>query len=452
MRLSRARGWLIIGCCVFIAVFNWTYIHIISDPFAYLGYVYDPPAFPYIALAFFLAVLPATWLPTAMSRPSQVIYWILYLLVIVPGVLVPLYTLRLEPRTILTFGCYLSGAFFLLGRIYSIPLARVRRLSIPGVVYWPSLAAFGLVLYFIIGQHFGLGVNIQSVIDVYDVREDFKGVIGQAPLVSYSVNWLGNVINPLLIARGMITRNALAVVSGIVGQLVLFTITGFKSVFFSALLVAALLWAIRRGGRSFGIRILFGLSGLMALSPLVDNLIDRDFFVFIFIRRLLATPGLVTGYYFEYFSRHEFALLAHSINVFADYPYALDPPALIALRYFGSSSISANGNLWADAFANFGVPGIFLFTALLGTILWLFDSITRMMDMRIAALLLGIPAFTLANSALLTSLLNHGIGLAIVAIYLIPPITDRRLISGDSAAMLPDRSFTPPRESPPLPT
>ena len=82
--------------------------------------------------------------------------------------------------------------------------------------------------------------------------------------------------------------------------------------------------------------------------------------------------------------------------------------------------MESNANLWADAYANFGYVGIFLFSVLLAIVLWLYDSLASRCDRRLAALAIGLPAFALANTGLLTALLTNGIGLAMLLVYLMP--------------------------------
>jgi hypothetical protein len=86
--------------------------------------------------------------------------------------------------------------------------------------------------------------------------------------------------------------------------------------------------------------------------------------------------------------------------------------------------MSANANFWADAYANFGYAGIVCFTLLLALVLWLYDSGSAGRDRYVTALVIALPAFAVANSGLLTSLLTHGIGLAMLLMYLMPAAMD----------------------------
>jgi len=142
--------------------------------------------------------------------------------------------------------------------------------------------------------------------------------------------------------------------------------------------------------------------------------------------RMTALPGLLTGYYYEFFSTHPQAHLGHSIfKSFVAYPYAAEPPYLIGALYFHSASNDANANLWADAYANFGYTGILSFTLLLAILLWLYDSLAASpRDLRVAVLAIGLPAFALANGGLLTSLLTNGVLLAMLLVYFMPAMKE----------------------------
>jgi hypothetical protein len=86
--------------------------------------------------------------------------------------------------------------------------------------------------------------------------------------------------------------------------------------------------------------------------------------------------------------------------------------------------MESNANLWADGFSNFGYAGLLVASLLFAIVLWLYDSMAVGSDRRFAALAIGLPAFALANTGLLTALLTNGIGFAMVLIYLMPPASE----------------------------
>jgi hypothetical protein len=104
-------------------------------------------------------------------------------------------------------------------------------------------------------------------------------------------------------------------------------------------------------------------------------------------------------------------------------PYPETPPRLIGSVYFaevGTVEISANAGFWADGYANFRFAGMFGATLVAGLFFWLFDSVAAGNRWKIGATLAALPAYKLANSALLTTMFTHGLGLLVIALYLMP--------------------------------
>ena len=153
----------------------------------------------------------------------------------------------------------------------------------------------------------------------------------------------------------------------------------------------------------------------------------------LFPTRVLAVTGQLTGDYYQFFSTHTTYQLATTLPFrwFVESPYSLPSPRLIGAVYFGTPTLFANANLWADAMANFGLLGIPLFTIALGLVLWIFDIAGEGRDLRVIGPLLGLVGNTLAQGALETALLTSGIWLAIVLIAVMPQHgrSDQQLVS-----------------------
>jgi hypothetical protein len=129
----------------------------------------------------------------------------------------------------------------------------------------------------------------------------------------------------------------------------------------------------------------------------------------------------MTGYYYDFFTTHPKGYMGDStLSFLVDYPYSVQPQYLIGAEYFNSPSTQANANVWADGFAQFGFPGMVFLVVVLGVVLWLYDSAAKHTNKVFATVLLGIPAITLANNPVETSLLTHGIGLLLLFVYLVP--------------------------------
>jgi len=138
-------------------------------------------------------------------------------------------------------------------------------------------------------------------------------------------------------------------------------------------------------------------------------------------RRVIAVPGLLTGYYFTFFSTSpKMSLSSSFLRGLVENPYGSSVPLLMGRVFFSDPDMAANANVFADAFANFGAYGVFLFSVLLGLILWFYDCAAVGKDRSLCTALLAMPAFALTDTALFTSLLTHGFLLAFLLVTLMP--------------------------------
>ena len=424
--IKRTRLLIILGAVMYVTVLDLLYALYISPYFSYLGYSFIISDIRPVILAHLIALVPSFFLPIALAKPSQVVLWILYILAFVPSTVVPHYTVTLTAVNILGFNLAVLLAFMLLTagsylRPFDIPRIRVHR-----PFFWGVLSVLSLGFLALIISVFGISFSLPSFAEVYETRSSYAdSVSASSSLLAYAVSWSGNVISPFFIAIGFFASNPLLIFLGIGLQLVLYGITGFKSLLFSSLLLFALILALQKRGRYFGIYMIWGVVIAIALSFVLDLFSDRIIFTSLFVRRLLITPGLMAGYFLEFFSQNPLAYLGHSIfESFVSYPYEAPPPYIIGQTYYGRF-FSANANIWADAFANFSYLGVILFMPLLSLVLWLFDSLARGRNHKqklIIALILGMPSFALANSALLTSLLSHGILFSFILLYFMPQL------------------------------
>ena len=411
---------------IYVALLHAIYVGHISPAFAYLGYVLTPAPVGMLVLAFVAAWLPSLWLPVRLLQPSTLVYWLLYVLAYVPSTFMPGLTLDREPVDLLMLLATLVGSFALLGLILRVPRVPFSRPRLDARVYWAAVFVLTGTLLAVVVMAFGFPQSIPSLADVYDVRADYREA-DAGRLQRFAVSWLGNVLLPIFIAVGLLRRAPAWIVVGVAGQLFLYAATGFKSILFSSALVLCIFVALSLRGRLFGLAVAFGAMVLAVGTWAIDQMLLQPLLSSWFVRRLILTPGILTGWYFDYFHGAPKAQLAHSVlSPFLDYPYPATPPILIGDAYFGQAATYANANLWADAFANFGFVGMISFTLLLGAFLWTYDGLASGDDFprrAFATILLGGPAISLANSALLTSMLTHGVALAWLAVFFMPRAT-----------------------------
>jgi len=377
-------------------------------------------------LTVFLAAVPAAWMPIHIKRPSQLLYWVLYVLVVVPIVYIVPHAVKLEFADLITLQTVVLFSFAVLGGFYLIRLVDFSLPRLTDGYFLASIFTISGIFLAVIGWKFGFKLRVFNIADIYQVRGEYKEALAEGGRwTAYFLGWQGNVLNPLLMGYGLACRRYLLMLVGLFLQLFLFALTGYKTLLLSGVLIVVVYFLTRRKSNHFGLKISWAFSSLVALCLVFDQLFGFVYFSSILVRRLIVTPGLLMGYYFDFFSNNPKVLLSHSIfQSLKIYPYSLNPAQLIGDVYFGAPEMSANANIWADGFANFGLIGILGVSIVLGLVLFLYDSVTQKVELPVACALLAVPAITLANSALLTCLLTHGLGFAVLVALIVPRSSD----------------------------
>ena len=419
-RSAHLRLWLLMTVLAYIGFLHLSYVYVISPVWSYRGLIYAPAGASTILLAAAIACIPVLWMPLRSSRPSLVVYYLLYLFVVLPTCIVPAYTAQLDSAARLALQTAILSCFAVLGAFYKMPLWRLpdTRLS----PFWFAMLILGLsgVCYGVIFFFAGLHLSVPNLSEVYDVRADFKAYVGSNWVVDYAMDWQSNVLNPVLISYGLIAQRLWAFSLGILGQFVIYSTGGTKTVAFSILLLL-FMFVVFRGARNVYLRLVGSMAMLVLAAAAVDLVTHSDFVTSLFVRRMIFVPAQLTTLYYDFFSTHPHALLAHSIfKGFISYPYAQDPPLLIGAYYFGGSNMNANANIWADGFANFGYFGMLGATLLTGCWLWLVDSSSSFRNQQLTILILCVPSVALTDSGLLTDLASHGLFLALLIISVLP--------------------------------
>jgi hypothetical protein len=415
---DTARAAAIAAALVYVGVLMWVYTTQIAPLYSYYGLIDADPEPMATLIVTALAALPAAWLPISARRPSFIVLWLLYLVGYVPVIVVPLY-LEGDLATVLPFDLALVGSMAIFALIVRLPPVPI---SVPHL----SLAAFtqlmlilGLLSLAYIVATFGVQPP-PSLSSVYTRRAEFSTAVGGAAAGGYVVPWTANAINPILMALGLVRKRAELLVLAVAGQLIIYSATGFKSVLFSIALVPMVYVVISIARRSFGLLATLAAPVILLLAVAGNSLTGGV--ALSLARRVFTTPGQLTWYYFDYFSVHPPYQFSHRfLGWLFPSQYSVEPAALIGSVYFPQSNPSANANLWADAFANFGIGGIVGFSVVFGLVLLVVDGLGLRRDARIVGPLMAISGLNLASTALFTNLLTFGLGLSCVLIALMPP-------------------------------
>jgi hypothetical protein len=305
-----------------------------------------------------------------------------------------------------------------------IRLGRTWTSTIPMRTFENMAIGLALILAAYIILAFGFSFSLPSLGNVYDVRSSFDQAVINAslPFVAYIVDWSLYVASPLLMLLGLRSHRYGMLAGGLALELLVYSTTGYKSAVLSFLLVVPLLVLLARRFRgAFGVSLPAAGAILVLGSVAWDQISGTILASFLFIHRAIALPGQLVADYYDFFSNHRQFELTQSIFAFlGPTPFDLPPPRLIGAVYFNAPSEDANANLWADAFANFGLVGVIAFTITLGLVLIFLDNAATGRDLRVTGPIAGLMAIVLSNSALLTTILTHGLAFAIVLFYFMP--------------------------------
>lgn len=271
---------------------------------------------------------------------------------------------------------------------------------------------FGIVVLYISGRYAHFRLNF-DLLGVYELRAEAKA--NSLPtILLYLFTW-SRALNSILVAYFIRRKRIGWAVFCIVIQLLSFGYDGSKSTFFLLLIAIGVNLLPRFSMKELNKWVLRGfviIIGICALFYIIGgNILPAS----IVTRRVFFLPIRISKDYFEFFTTHQPDYFRQS---FLRYFGASSPYPSIANMiggiYFNSDSMSANNGLISDAIANLGYVGIFIFPILISVVLKWMDRSSKGLDPRIFVTVALYIGLALSNSFLFTVLLTHGLLVTIV--------------------------------------
>lgn len=403
-------------CALFIIVY-WSYKSQVFPTYAYEGYRFRAPDPAWLFAGLVLSLLPLLWLPTQPRRPSAVTLWIIYLFVVVPiCCLTPALPMRSERWM---FGLSAWSVVFLgiasLSQVPSVrPLPRPR-LAGRRARWVVFLATVGTFLILIVT--FGFAIGTPDFGAVYTQRLSFRAVLGETnPLLGYLVSWIQIVLAPVAIATALVRRSPLWAALGASILVWAYFVTATRQSLVAIPFGVVLFWAGNR--RTNGTGYAVGGALLITTSAAGYAVTGNLYALASISERLFAVPGVLGGYYFDYFADRPPVLLRDGIGrLLSASPYPRATTYQIGLEYLGRADANANVNVIADAFANFWFAGLIVALAL-AVLLWVLDAATIRLPLGATMASLVLVLLALLNVGLTVALLTSGFGLVIVLLWL----------------------------------
>ena len=411
LMVKKGTIWVFLSIALYKIFLDLSYVLIISDLWAHARFEL---CFNNIKLieSYFLLFIVLALIPKSSKKLSNIVVWWLILLSYVP--MLTLFALMDESRIFIYAVTGFWIAVFILLHIPKVSFATLKQTKIIRLSIFFSLS---VVVFLMIYKYLGLSFNL-DLTKVYDIRSHY--VTLKIPFAGYLFGWLAYIVNPIFFALFVVKRKWIFTVLVLALQILLFSVTGMKTFLFALPFVLILMWVITRKNPLAWMGI--GLVGIILLGMGTYWLIDDIWIFSLFTRRTLLVPAQVSFCYYDFFSEHGpiFLSTTRIFRSFLDYPYDVSPAHLIAEVYFNRPEMNAVTGIAGDAFMNFGFMGFVLWSLLLVAILKLVDSSSKGTDFRIGAAAIAMPVIAFTNSALLTTMLTHGVLLALILLYLLP--------------------------------
>ena len=411
---------------MFVGCFQQVYLKWLYPVFGYYGFENNDPKVGYLWLAWGLSVCPALWMPIKLTRPSQLIYWVLYLSVLIPAMFVPLYVGLQDATEVARLMVALFVGFAITGLSYMLPLIRFRPSSISPRNYQRALfcVAAGLIIWVIVV--FRGKFRIVSFADIYDLRNAADDLM-EGSSVYYAISWLSAVIGPFLMAGGIVRKRTLIFLSGVFVQIFVYSAMGAKSTIVSILVLPVFAFILRDKGASFGLKISWSCALLTLVLYMGRSLGGDDNLFYLILSlvfmRTFGSSGLTTAWYHDFFLHNPLTHYSHikGISWFVLYPYNNPLGVEVGSFYSGNPTLDDNAHFWAtDGLAAWGLSGVLLVSVVCALVFWLLDSTAKGHDLRFATLAVTFEALNLGNLSIFTTLLSGGLGLMMIFLYFAP--------------------------------
>jgi hypothetical protein len=421
-----ARLFLLLGVAAFVAAFNWAYVSWLSPIYGAEGFLFNEPRLSYLMQAVVFSVAPSLWMPIVLTKPSQIIYWILYLTAFIPSMFVPLYTAFQPDYEVAKLLTAMLAGLALIGLGYRLPLMRRRPVPASPVVFWATLSFCAVLLLVWVLYTFKGRLQFVSFENVYEVRLSATDV---NQLAGYAIMWLTSAINPFLIAWGLTNRKKALVLIGAAGQIFLYTTTAAKGVILSAGLIPLFYLALLGKNALIGLRIIWGTVALFCVLISINLVYGGEpgdighWPSFLVFARIFGIPGMSTAVYHDFFTDHPLTYWSHvkGINLLITYPYDRPVPMVVGLFMSGNAELCANAHPWCqDGLAAWGLPGILVASLLCIPVFWMLDSAASGHELKFAATLVSFTAANIGNESVFTVMFSGGLFLIIIILYFLP--------------------------------
>jgi len=380
-----------------------------SSEFAYYGIVFNPVSHGHYLFSFVAVGLIALSLKLRNMRASSVIWLLLFIFCFIPSATVFSMNAQHPARGFYgLFALFLTVSLLL--RISIFPKVKFSAyLQMQEYRFWLGFV-FALLLLFTV-SYYGLTLRWVNFSEVYDVRSEYMEQGNR--IVGYFYGWLSHVLNIALLLIAVNKRNYWLAAFALAIQVYLYTLGAHKSVLLMIPFVIWIFIGVKYFYRYLGfyfISTLLVVCGMLLLNDLnAGTYSDTSSVV---IRRNLLLPAQIYFHYVEYFGNYYSDYFAQNFpfSLFYESHYNEKLPAIIGKQYFTfKEDVYANGNIFADLFANLGWLAYSLGAVIIALLLKAIDKFSEDKNALFVIPLAAVSVVSLSNSGFIVNLVTHGL-------------------------------------------
>lgn len=391
--------------------------HYIVPIYGYDGYVWVPDEYKFFtALVTILGLSLIT--PTTSQKPSTLFYNMILILVLIP--MLVLFYAENKPweYTILIVITYFSTfIFYNFSKINSPQFISISKNKLLHNLFLVS------ILYIVIVFSFGGGKYLNfDLSKVYDLRTVAKDNLPE--IFGYISPLIGKVIVPVAFVLALLYKKYFMAIVLFSISILIFGLTAHKAPLFYPFLIF-FVYFLSSGKNSiikFNIIVLFIL--LVSIGDFwLAQEYDNDFFGWLgslLMRRSFIVPSEINYMYYDFFSRHEWVIFSNSKISFGllDYPYQVDVPHLIGLKYFNNIETGANAGWFGSGYMQAGFIGLLFYSLVISAIFKYIDVCAQHSgDLGLITASTIVPVWAMITSTdLPTAFLTHGLFINLVLI------------------------------------
>jgi hypothetical protein len=405
----------LIGIIIYKLTLELIYIKFIATTYAYMGFNYNVNSSKYF-VSWIVCLVASSFIITLYKRNefSSMVVVLLYLMAFIPGIILMAF---MQTEFFTLYLIYWTMMFIVQFCIPHFKFSRVSN-NVCNKVLLLVVIIFSAIVIFISWHYTGFRIQT-NIIDVYGIREEAR-LYNMPAILQYAFS-TSRIIIPTFIIYFLSLKKNKIVVFLVFIQLLIFSVDGSKTVFFSLICGFAgymMFIKYQRLTRWFScLLIIINLCGY--LEQLVRH---KSYIIDSIIRRVLFIPQLLNYKYYDFFSMNEFDLFRQGIlgRLGFSSPYINKIPNIIGGVYFNNYSTSSNNGLFSDAYYNLGVAGMFIMPILIILALRLLEACMNGLSISVLIASVVTATMTFISSSFFTVMLTHGFIALCVIIYFLP--------------------------------